>query len=331
VIAADPTFWAPMVVLYDKTPVQVAVCSFIPACTLPGSGAPPFGPGLARRSGVVAAATTSFLRMTMRLTSRVSRRAVNDLRAAHGLAPITVPPSEYTGAMPLYLVPASRRFDYDRQDLPASVHYVGPYLWNQPRTEASAAWLDELPRDRPCVHVTEGTVQVHRPFVLDAAIAGLGDLPMTVVATTGGRERATPQRSAAAIPANFRVVAWVSHAELMPRTDVMVTTGGAGSVLASLSAGVPLVIVPTEWDKPEIAQRVVEAGAGIRLAPQQCTPATLRDSVQRILAEPSFRANARRLAEEFAALRGETRAAELLVALSRTSRQLPHASAASHD
>jgi UDP:flavonoid glycosyltransferase YjiC (YdhE family) len=96
----------------------------------------------------------------------------------------------------------------------------------------------------------------------------------------------------------------------------MVTLGGSGGVLAALAAGVPLVIVPTEWDRPENAQRVVEAGAGLRISPRDCTPERLRAAVERVLKEPAFRANAQRLSGVFARYGGPARAAELLEDLS---------------
>jgi UDP:flavonoid glycosyltransferase YjiC (YdhE family) len=65
-----------------------------------------------------------------------------------------------------------------------------------------------------------------------------------------------------------------------------VTTGGAGTVMAALQAGIPQLIVPTHWDKPDNARRVVEAGAGLKLTPRQCTPAALRAAVDRLLHEP---------------------------------------------
>ena len=79
-----------------------------------------------------------------------------------------------------------------------------------------------------------------------------------------------------------------------------------------LAAGVPLVVVPTEWDKPENAQRVVEAGAGLRLAPARLTPGRLRTAVERVLEDPSFRRNAQRLATDLGRYAGPARAAELL-------------------
>jgi UDP:flavonoid glycosyltransferase YjiC (YdhE family) len=87
--------------------------------------------------------------------------------------------------------------------------------------------------------------------------------------------------------------------------------------LAALTAGVPLVVVPTFWDKSDNAQRVVEAGVGLRVAPRDCTPARMRASVMRLLEEPTFRENARRIARRFAEVPGPRRAAELLEKLAR--------------
>ena len=85
--------------------------------------------------------------------------------------------------------------------------------------------------------------------------------------------------------------------------------------MAGLQAGVPLVIVPTLWDKPDNAQRVVEAGAGLRLEPRACTPEGLRRAVQQVLEEPRYRAKAQWLAERLRAAPGPPRAAELLESL----------------
>jgi MGT family glycosyltransferase len=326
VIASDPTMWAPMLVLGEKHQLPVAVSSFVPACMLPGPDAPPFGPGLPRSPGWRGRAGVLALRALNRLTTRASMNSANAIRQPHGLPPLTKSVTEHTGDMALYLVPASPEFDYDRRDLPPNVHYVGPLVWNRPRTEAATPWVERINPAIPCVHVTEGTVHVQEPFLLKAAIEGLAASPVQVVATTGGRP--VEELRLAALPANVRIERWISHDDLLPHTQVVVTTGGAGSVLAALAAGVPLVITPTEWDKPEIAQRVAEAGAGIRLAPGRCTPERLRACVLAVLERPSFAEAARGLAEKFARLGGPDRAAELVAALDRpASRPAPPAAA----
>jgi MGT family glycosyltransferase len=222
--------------------------------------------------------------------------------------------NEFTGRLPLYLIPSVPELDYNRRDQPSNVHYIGPCVWTRPVEAAAPAWLNELPTDRPWVHATEGTAQYQEPFLLRAVAQGLGGLPMEVILTTGqNRDPATLGFDP--LPANVRVTQWLSHEDFLPRCAALVTTGGAATVLASLKAGVPLLVVPTFWDKSDNAQRVVEAGVGLRLAPRRCTADHIRAAVMRLLKEPHFRENARRIALRFSEVPGPSRAAELLEAL----------------
>lgn len=317
VIVTDPTMWSSVLVLHELG-IPVAVSSFMPFCLIPGPQAPPFGLGLPAPRTMATRLLSRAVTTANDLFATDVRRAVNALRHAHGLPPIDEPVVEFMGRLPLYLIPSVREFDYNRQDLPASVHYVGPFLWNRPRSAGEPGWLDRIPRDRPWVHVSEGTFHGGDPFLVRAALRGLADLPVEVIVTTADRDPRdlVPE----ALAPNMHVTRWVSHSELLPLTKIVVTTGGAGSVLAALSAGCPLVIVPTELDKPDNARRVEAAGAGVRLVPRRCTPQGLRAAVERVLNDPSFGQNARRLATLFARTGGAARAAELLdhLAVDRT-------------
>lgn len=310
-VACDPTMWGPILVLHEKCGIPVAVSSFIPACLLPGRDAPPFGLGLPRPRDWHTRLVARLVTFGTDVLAAGFRRAASALRQCYGLPPLTVSATAFTGRMPLYLVPSAPEFDYERHDLPPAVHYVGTCLWNKPRHESPAAWLAELPRGQPWVHVTEGTMHVEEPFLLRAAAQGLGHLPIQLIMTTG-TDRDPENLDLGPRSPNTHVVRWLSHSELLPRTDVVVTTGGAGTVMAALAAGVPLVVVPTEWDKPENAQRVVEAGVGLRLSPGRCTPRRLAAAVERVLDDASFRRNAQRLAAVLAGYGGPVRAAELL-------------------
>jgi len=94
-----------------------------------------------------------------------------------------------------------------------------------------------------------------------------------------------------------------------------VTAGGTGSVMAALRAAVPLVVIPSAWDQPDNARRVVEAGVGVRLAPRRCTAGALRAAVEQVLGNPGFAERARRIADRLAESPGPARAAELLAAV----------------
>ncbi len=319
VLVSDPTFWSPYLIFHEKRGIPVAVSSFVPGCMVPGTDAPPFGLGLPSPRSIPTRLLSRAVGSITDLLASGFRGRVNELRGMYGLEPITISVTQLTGRMPLYLVPSAPEFDYERRDLPPSVHYVGPCIWNRPRNEPPATWLDDLPRDRPWVHVTEGTMHVEEPMVLQAAARGLVDDPVEVIMTYCG-DRDPKQLGLEPLGRNVHLARWISHSELLPLTDVVVTTGGAGTVLATLQAGIPLLIVPTGLDKPEIARRVIESGAGLKLSPGRCTPARLRAAVNRLLHEPNFKLNARRLAAVFKRHDGPSRAAELLDALANEAR-----------
>jgi MGT family glycosyltransferase len=134
---------------------------------------------------------------------------------------------------------------------------------------------------------------------------------MQVVMATGSHRRPEEMGLDPLAP-NIRVESWISYDALLPRTNLVVTTAGAGTVLSALAHGIPLVVIPTEWDKPEMARRVAAAGAALFLKPSQCTPGRLRAVVETVLGDPSYQRNAARLQESFGHYGGPTQAAELL-------------------
>jgi MGT family glycosyltransferase len=307
--------WGPLLVLPELTDVPVALVSPLTGVGLPGPDAPVPG-NLAPPDSSRGRAIKSVSQAVVRLATRRLIARIDAVRAAHGLGPMGCSVNAYFGRLPLYLVLSVRSLDYERCDLPPNVHYVGACLWHPPEPPGTTGWLATLPRDRPWVHVTEGTSRFEEPFVLRAASDGLAGAPLEAVLTTGrGRDlQATVPRSP-----NIHVTDWLSHDLLLPRCAAVVTTGGMGTVMAALRAGAPLVVVPTGWDKPATAQRVVAAQVGVRLSPRSCTPENLRTAVDQVLTDPRYRRNAERAAELLAAAPGPPGAAELIERLATTT------------
>jgi UDP:flavonoid glycosyltransferase YjiC (YdhE family) len=86
---------------------------------------------------------------------------------------------------------------------------------------------------------------------------------------------------------------------------------------------VPLVVVPTTWDKPDNARRVVEAGVGVRLSAKKVTPERLWEAVEHVLADPRYRENAQRVARALAEAPGPAGAADLLQGLAAAGGAVP--------
>lgn len=313
VVITDLSLWSTIVVLWERVPVPVVLSSTFMGPLVPGPDAPPFGFGAKPPRSAGARLVTRLVTGAVDLAAAGVRTRVDELRAQHGLGPLGCSVNAFTGRLPLYLVGTLPRLDYGRTDLPPSVHYVGPCVWNPPSAETQA-WLAEVPRGRPWVHVTESTLRHGDPFILKAAAQGLGGRPFEVIMTSGAH-RSPEDLGLGPLASNVRIVPWLNHRELMPSCAAVVTTGGTGTVMAALQAGVPMVVVPTTWDKPDNARRLVEAGVAVRLSPRRCTPASLRAAVEAVLEERRYRDAAGSVADELAAAPGPAGAASLLADL----------------
>ena len=131
--------------------------------------------------------------------------------------------------------------------------------------------------------------------------AAIAQIPGRVLVSTGGQD------PAALGPLGDRVHAqrWVDEPV---RAAAMVSHGGAGSIRAALSAGVPLVVMPLFGDQPHNARAVAAAGAGIVAG----GPGELAEAVRTALDDPAYGARAREIAVEMAALPPAGEAAALL-------------------
>jgi UDP:flavonoid glycosyltransferase YjiC (YdhE family) len=126
--------------------------------------------------------------------------------------------------------------------------------------------------------------------MLRAALEGLAEEPVRVLATTNRRDPPEP----IPVPANARLVDWLSYARTMPVCDAVLTHAGHGTLVRSLACGVPVVACPAAGDMNENAARVSWAGAGVALPRRFITPRGVRLALRKLLGDQSY---ARRAAE----------------------------------
>lgn len=184
----------------------------------------------------------------------------------------------------------------------------------QPHARADTVWSAPVPAgpiDRSVVAVTLGTVTTATTgdtSMLDAMLVSVTSTPgldVDVVATLGPAGGSVGD----GVPHDrVRVVDFVPLSELLDGVDAVVSVGGIGTVLAALSRGIPLVLLPVLWDQPFNAARAAATGAAVVISSPQDAGA----AVAEVLGDPRFRAAAAGVAAQIAAMDPPERAVDLL-------------------
>ncbi len=250
-------------------------------------------PAMARMAWAARGEWGSFLRLSGRLARsyRVRRPQVLDV---------------FTNPQPLTLVYTARRFQPWGWSFGPGTAFVGPsYAGRNEAGDFPWATLD----GRPLVYISLGTVFSDQIAFFQQCFAAFADTPYQVVLSLGGR---TDPAALGPIPANFLVRAFVPQLALLQRARLFITHGGMNSVSEALYYGVPLVVVPQAADQLIVARRVARLGAGVVLPPQHRSATGLRASAAFVLADPHYRAAARRVGQTLRAAGGATHAADLV-------------------
>ena len=248
----------------------------------------------------------SFWRATSRLLDRGLVRGRDDLNAQREV--IGLPPTDrFHGATSpdLDLVATFPQLEYD-EGLPDRAAITGPMPWEAPHPDI------ELPEgDEPLVLVAPSTSQDPDNRLVRAALEGLADLPVRVVATTN---RVVPT-GPIEVPGNAVLVDWVRYSQVIPLASAVVCHGGHGTIARALAEGVPLLVCPIAGDMNENAIRVAWSGTGLSIRWSLVGPATVRWAVSELLADPSFRSAASDLSRWSATHDGPATGARLIEAL----------------
>ena len=151
----------------------------------------------------------------------------------------------------------------------------------------------ELPDGaEPLVVVAPSTAQDLDHTMLCAAVEGLRELPVRVVAAKNGREPLTALNPGA----NTTIVDWAPYSQLFPAADVVLCHGGHGTIMRALTSGAAVVVTPASGDQYENAARVRWAKVGVAVPNRFISSETIAAAVEKLLADPSYTQRARALA-----------------------------------
>ena len=242
---------------------------------------------------------------------------LNDLRAAHGLAA-----DPGLAMLDRYLVLSPFPASFRDPAFPPSpnTHLFRSISAEDSADSLAADWLRAVP-DGPIVYLTLGTIfNLESGDLFERALAGLGELPGSVVVTVG---RELDPQILGPQPPNVLVRQYIPQSLVLPRCDLVVSHGGSGSVIGALTHGLPMVLLPMGADQPLNAARAQQLGVAKVLDAMDATPAAIREAANAVMADASYRRKAGLIRDEIAALPGPEHALALLEQLQRERVAIP--------
>lgn len=151
---------------------------------------------------------------------------------------------------------------------------------------------------RPRIYVTFGTVFNRSPALVATARAA-AQVGGAVVVTIGA---GGDPGCLADLGTQVHVRRFVEQAALLPHCDVVVSHGGAGTLLGAAAHGVPHLVLPQAADHFRNARAIVSAHAGRSIDPERQTVALVASALTAVLEGGALAIGATALAQEMAAM-----------------------------
>jgi UDP:flavonoid glycosyltransferase YjiC (YdhE family) len=208
---------------------------------------------------------------------------VNQLLMADGLAPLDRLSQLYADVDDAFLM-TFRELDHQPNRGPAE--YLGSWA---PSTGIEPEW----PRGSG-PHVFAYLKSAASPLLLERALAVLRELPVKTLAYV---PRASKNILAMQSPSLRILCEPVNIATTLPRCDLALLNGTAGTATQCLLAGVPVVMLPLYLEQIVFSRRVVELGAGLMCEPNRIE--LLAGRIWRALQDDRYRSAARSFADRY--------------------------------
>ncbi|CCH54256.1 UDP-glucuronosyl/UDP-glucosyltransferase [Fibrisoma limi BUZ 3] len=197
----------------------------------------------------------------------------------------------------LYLQIGTPSFEYQRSDLGENVRFIGgllPYSSDQ----LDRFWNDDRWRKyKRTVLVTQGTVERDTAKLIEPTLDAFQYSSDTlVIAATGGNN--TEQLREKYPWDNIIIEDYIPFRVAMTYATVYVTNGGYSGTLLSIANQLPIVAAGLHEGKSEICARIGYFKIGINLNTETPTPQAIRDAVEQVIQDNTYRENIARLAQE---------------------------------
>lgn len=159
------------------------------------------------------------------------------------------------------------------------------------------------PAKRPLAYVGFGTVPLYqdRPALLTAIVIALLQRGFDAVVTTP--DDLLAERLTSLAPHRVQVARWLSIPDTLKSCTLAVCHGGAGTVLAALATGIPLLLLPQgSPSQARMSDACQLRGVARVVQNAAANPLALDDALNALMTDDRFKATAQQLATEIAAM-----------------------------
>ena len=221
----------------------------------------------------------------------------------------------FTDIADLGIIFMPRAFHYDGDTFDERFVFAGPCL--RDRSAFQGSWLP-ADADRPLLLVSLGTAATGSPDFFATAVEALRDAPYDVVLATG--DHISPDKLGN-LPGHITAQRHLPQLDVLAHASFFVTHGGMNSVMESLHAGVPMVVIPQMNEQTANGLRIDELGLGVHLERDAVTADSLRAAVERVAGDADIASRVEALAQEMRAVDGPSVAADAVEARLRARRE----------
>lgn len=187
----------------------------------------------------------------------------------------------------------TRELQPDTPLIDETFRFIGPSI--NPQTRSEDFPFDALGQE-PVVYISLGTVHSTQPEFFRTCFEAFADFRARFILSVG---KQTNISELGLCPPNFLVRPSVPQLEVLQRTDIFISHGGINSVYEGLYYGVPLILIPQQFEQLLNARCVAARGAGLiieaRLLQKPITAELLRQTLGVTLSQSRYREAAREL------------------------------------
>jgi MGT family glycosyltransferase len=210
-------------------------------------------------------------------------------------------------AKALNIVSVPRAFQFQGDTFDDQFAFVGPCLRD---ADFRGDWQPPA-NGNPVVLISLGTSFNEQPAFFTMCAEAFADQPWNVVMALGP---GVDPEAIGPLPPNVETHGWIAMQAVLKHTDVFVCQGGCGTVMQSLFAGTPMVVVPQVGETDQLADQLKELNLGEVIHRDAATGENIRDAVLRLYGDETVQRSIRDMRKQVHDAGGAWRAADEILA-----------------